>query len=123
MFHSIEKLTLYMHKSIPECYNMINSKITLSIMAIFAASVLVTGAMVAAPSSIYASGDNHKDKSKDKDGISGDGNTNLKFKNVNKPIVSGFDNDVPNDQSNCITFKLAACELGLDLGLIGGIGG
>jgi hypothetical protein len=100
---------------------MITSKTTLGLMAIFAASVLVTGAMVAAPSSIYASGDNHKDKGKD--GISGDGNTNLKFKNVNKPIVSGFDNEVPNDQSNCITFKLAACELGLDLGLIGGIGG
>ena len=102
---------------------MITSKTTLGLMAIFAASVLVTGALVAAPSSIYASGDNHKDKSKDKDGISGDGNTNLKFKNVNKPIVSGFDNEAPNDQSNCITFKLAACEFGLDLGLIGGIGG
>ena len=37
---------------------MINSK-TLGIMAIFAASVLVTGALVAAPS--YASS-NHKDK-------------------------------------------------------------
>jgi hypothetical protein len=104
-----------MHKSIPECYNMINSKITLGIMAIFAASVLVTGALIATPS--YASNGGHKDK----DGVSGDGNTNLKFKNSNKPIVSGFDNEVPNDQSNCLTFKLAACEIGLDLGgLIGG---
>ena len=65
MFCSIEKLTLYMHKSIPECYNMINSKITLSIMAIFAASVLVTGALIATPS--YASNGGHKDK----DGVSG----------------------------------------------------
>ncbi len=96
---------------------MISSKTSLSIIAIFAASVLVTGSLIAAPS--YASGDKHKDK----DGVSGDGNTNLKFKNSNKPIISGFDNEAPNDQSNCLTFKLAACELGLDLGLIGGIGG
>ena len=105
-----------MHKIITECYNMINSKTTLGIMAIFAASMLVTGALIAAPS--YASKDH-----KDRDGVSGDGNTNLKFKNSNKPIVSGFDNDAPNDQSNCVTFKLAACELELDLGgLIGIIG-
>ena len=45
MFYSIRKLTLYMHKSITECYNMINSKTTLGIMAIFAASMLVTGAL------------------------------------------------------------------------------
>src|ERR1051326_2880531 len=114
MFCSIERLIIYMHKSIPEYYNMISSKTTLSIMAIFAASVLVTGALIATPS--YASNGGHKDK----DGISGDGNTNLKFKNSNKPIISGFDNDAPNDQSNCLTFKLATCELGLDLGLIGG---
>jgi hypothetical protein len=93
---------------------MINSKITLGIMAIFAASVLVTGALIATPS--YASNGGHKDK----DGVSGDGNTNLKFKNSNKPIVSGFDNEAPNDQSNCLTFKLAACELEFGLGgLIG----
>jgi len=113
MFCSIEKPTLYMHKSIPEYYNMINSKTTFGIMAIFAASMLVTGALLSAPS--YASGDKHKDK----DGVSGDGNTNLKFKNENKPIVSGFDHDVESDQSNCVTFKLAACEFGLELGLIG----
>ena len=57
-----------MHKSTTECYNMINSK-TLGIMAIFAASILVTGALIATPS--YASGDGHKDKY----GVSGDGNT------------------------------------------------
>ena len=88
---------------------MINSKTTLGLMAIFAASVLVTGAMVAAPSSIYASGDNHKDKSKDKDGISGDGNTNLHFKNINKQPIGGWDVDADNEQSNCISFKGGAC--------------
>ena len=98
MFYSIEKLTLYMHKSIPECYNMINSKITLSIMAIFAASVLVTGALIATPS--YASNGGHKDK----DGVSGDGNTNLKFKNINKQPIGGWDVDADNEQSNCILF-------------------
>ena len=51
---------------------MINSK-TLGIMAIFAASVLVTGALVAAPS--YAKGD---------------GNTITKEKNEGKAIASGF---------------------------------
>ena len=70
---------------------------------------MVTGALVATPS--YAS-NGHKDK----DGVSGNGNTQFKFKNSNKPIVSGFDNDAPNDQSNCLTFKLASCELELDLG-------
>jgi hypothetical protein len=109
MFYSIRKLTLYMHKSTTGKYNMINSK-TLGIMAIFVASILVTGALIATPS--YASGEGHKDK----DGVSGDGNTNLKFKNSNNPIVSGFDNEAPNDQSNCLSFKLAACELDLDLG-------
>jgi hypothetical protein len=103
IFCSIEKLILYMLKSIPECYNMINSKTTLSIMAIFAASVLVTGALIATPS--YASGGGHKDK----DGISGDGNTNLHFKNINKQPVGGFDNDAQNDQSNCIAFKGGEC--------------
>ena len=113
---SIGKLTLYMHKNTTEYYNMINSKTTLGIMAIFAASVLVTGSLIAAPS--FASGDGHKDKKKD--GISGDGNTNLEHKNVNKQISSGLDHDTSNDQSNCITFKLATCELELDLGLFGG---
>ena len=80
---------------------MINSKTTLGIMAIFAASMLVTGALIAAPS--YASKDH-----KDRDGVSGDGNTNLKFKNVNKP-TGGWDNDGPNEQSNCIAFKGADC--------------
>jgi hypothetical protein len=86
---------------------MITSKTTLGLMAIFAASVLVTGAMVAAPSSIYASGDNHKDKGKD--GISGDGNTNLKWKNINKQPIGGWDVDADNEQSNCISFKGGAC--------------
>ena len=86
---------------------MITSKTTLGLMAIFAASVLVTGALVAATPSSYASGDNHKDKSKD--GVSGDGNTNLKFKNINKPNIGGWDADADNTQSNCITFKGADC--------------
>ena len=104
MFCSIEKPTLYMHKSIPEYYNMINSKTTLGLIAIFAASMLVTGALLSAPSS-YASGDKHKDK----DGVSGDGNTNLKFKNENKQPISGFDNEVDNEQINCIPFKGGDC--------------
>jgi hypothetical protein len=103
MFCSIEKLILYMHKSIPECYNMINSKITLGIMAIFAASVLVTGALIATPS--YASNGGHKDK----DGVSGDGNTNLNFKNINKQPIGGWDVDADNEQSNCIAFKGGEC--------------
>jgi hypothetical protein len=87
---------------------MISSKTTLGLMAIFAASVLVTGALVATPpSSIYASGDNHKNKGKD--GISGDGNTNLKFKNVNKQPIGGWDVDADNKQSNCIAFKGGEC--------------
>ena len=97
-----------MYGNATELYNMITSKTTLGLMAIFAASVLVTGALVGAPSS-FASGDNHKDKSKDKDGISGDGNTNLKFKNINKPNIGGWDSDAENTQSNCITFKGADC--------------
>ena len=87
---------------------MITSKTTLGLMAIFAASVLVTGSLVAAPSS-YASGDSHKDKSKDKDGVSGDGNTNLNFKNVNKQPIGGWDADADNEQSNCIAFKGGEC--------------
>ncbi len=60
---------------------MINSK-TLGIMAIFAASVLVTGALIPRPS--YASGDGLKNKNTDKTGVSVDGNTHLKFTNVDK---------------------------------------
>ena len=104
MFRSIEKLILYMHKNATELYNMITSKTTLGLMAIFAASMLVTGALLSAPS--YASGDKHKDK----DGVSGDGNTNLKFKNENKQPISGFDNEVDNEQINCIPFKGGDCE-------------
>ena len=40
-----------------------------------------------------------KDKSKDKDGVSGDGNTNLKFKNVNKQPIGGWDTEADNEQS------------------------
>ena len=98
MFCSIGKLILYMHKSIPECYNMINSKITLSIMAIFAASVLVTGALIATPS--YASGDSHKDKSKD--GVSGDGNTITIQISNGKTSANGLGNEASNVQSNSI---------------------
>ncbi len=83
---------------------MISSKTSLSIIAIFAASVLVTGSLIAAPSS-YASGDKHKDK----DGVSGDGNTNLNFKNINKQPVGGWDVDADNEQSNCIAFKGGEC--------------
>ena len=86
---------------------MISSKTTLGLMAIFAASVLVTGAMVAAPSSSYASGDNHKDKSKD--GVSGDGNT-ITIQ-ISKGEANAFGSDVTatNTQKNCLTFKLASC--------------
>ncbi len=86
---------------------MISSKTTLGLMAIFAASVLVTGAMVAAPSSIYASGDNHKDKGKD--GVSGDGNT-ITIQ-ISKGEANAFGSDVTatNTQKNCLTFKLASC--------------
>jgi hypothetical protein len=88
---------------------MISSKTTLRLMAIFAASVLVTGASVAAPSSSYASGDNHKDKSKDKDGVSGDGNT-ITIQ-ISKGEANAFGSDVTatNTQKNCLTFKLASC--------------
>ena len=86
---------------------MINSK-TLGIMAIFAASVLVTGALIAAPS--YASGDNHKYKGKDKDGVSGDGNTIVKEKNKGKAIASGFGTYAFNVQKNCLTVYSYPCE-------------
>ena len=71
---------------------MINSK-TLGIMAIFAASVLVTGALVAAPS--YASS-NHKDK----DGVSGDGNTIIIQTSNGKAVASGYGTEASNIQSN-----------------------
>ena len=80
---------------------MINSK-TLGIMAIFAASVLVTGASVAAPS--YASS-NHKDK----DGVSGDGNTITKEKNEGKAIASGIFTEAENKQLNCLTVYSSPC--------------
>ena len=70
--------------------NMINSK-TLGIMAIFAASVLVTGALVAAPS--YAKGD---------------GNTITKEKNEGKAIASGFGTTAINLQNNCINSLLVS---------------
>ena len=70
---------------------MINSK-TLGIMAIFAASVLVTGALIAAPS--YAKGD---------------GNTIVKEKNDGKAIASGFGTTAFNTQSNCVTVASYPC--------------
>ena len=79
---------------------MINSK-TLGIMAIFAASVLVTGALMATPS--YAKGDH-----KDKDGVSGDGNTIVKEKNDGKAIASGFGTTAINLQNNCINSLLVS---------------
>jgi hypothetical protein len=84
---------------------MISSKTTLGLMAIFAASVLVTGALVATPS--YASGDSHKDKSKG--GVSGDGNT-ITIQ-ISKGEANAFGSDVTatNTQKNCLTFKLASC--------------
>ena len=72
---------------------MINSK-TLGIMAIFAASVLVTGALIAAPS--YASGD---------------GNTIVKEKNEGKAITSGFFTEAENKQSNCLTVYSSPCTV------------
>jgi hypothetical protein len=81
---------------------MISSKTTLGLMAIFAASVLVTGASVAAPSSSYASGDNHKDKSKDKDGVSGDGNSIVIQISNGKTTANGLGTEASNIQSNSI---------------------
>ena len=78
---------------------MISSKTTLSIMAFFAASVLVTGALVAAPSS-YASGDKHKDKSKD--GVSGDGNTVIIQISKGHTSANGFGTEATNTQSNSL---------------------
>ncbi len=86
---------------------MINSKTSLSIIAIFAASVLVTGVLLATPS--YASGGGHKDKSKDKDGVSGDGNTITIQISKGEAKASGSDVTATNTQKNCLTFKLASC--------------
>ena len=77
---------------------MINSKTTLGIMAIFAASVLVTGALLSAPS--YASGDKHKDKSKD--GVSGDGNTVIIQISNGHTSANGFGTEATNSQSNSL---------------------
>ena len=77
---------------------MISSK-TLGIMAIFVASVLVTGSLVGAPSS-YASSDNHKDKSKD--GVSGDGNTIVIQISNGKASANGLGTEASNVQSNSI---------------------
>ena len=88
-----------MHKSIPEYYNMINSQATLGLIAIFAASVLATGSLVAAPSS-YASGDSHKDKSKD--GVSGDGNTVIIQISNGHTSANGFGTEATNSQSNSL---------------------
>ncbi len=88
-----------MHKNITELYNMITSKTTLGLMAIFAASVLVTGALVATPpSSIYASGDNHKNKGED--GVSGDGNTIIIQISNGKTSANGLGTQASNIQSN-----------------------
>ena len=78
---------------------MISSKTTLSIMTILAASVLATGALVAAPSS-YASGDSHKDKSKD--GVSGDGNTVIIQISNGHTSANGFGTEATNSQSNSL---------------------
>ncbi len=63
-------------------------KNNLGIIAVFAASVLVIRALTTTPS--YASGNGHKDKN----GVSGDGKTNIKLKNVGAPYLSGsYNND------------------------------
>ena len=85
---------------------MINPKTTLGIMAIFVASVLVTGSLVGAPST-YASGDNNRDKSKD--GVSGDGNTITIQISKGEAKAFGSDATATNNQKNCLTFKLASC--------------
>ena len=73
---------------------MINSK-TLGIMAIFAASVLVTAALMATPS--FAKGD-HKDKY----GVSGDGNTIIIQISDGKAIARGLGTEASNTQSNSL---------------------
>jgi hypothetical protein len=77
---------------------MINSK-TLGIMAIFAASVLVTGALAATPS--YASGDGLKNKN----GTSGDGDTIVTQISNAKNSAHGFATEASNVQSNSIVIN------------------
>ena len=81
---------------------MINSK-TLGIMAIFAASVLVTGALASTPS--YASGDGLKDKNTDKKGTSGEGNTIVTQTSNAKNSAHGFATEASNVQSNSIVIN------------------
>jgi hypothetical protein len=76
---------------------MINSKTTLGLIAIFAVSLLVTGALLSAPSS-YASGDKHKDK----DGVSGDGNTVIIQISNGHTSANGFGTEATNSQSNSL---------------------
>ena len=76
---------------------MISSKTTLGLIAIFAASVLVTGSLIAAPSS-YASGDKHKDK----DGVSGDGNTIIIQISKGQTSANGLNTEASNTQSNSL---------------------
>ena len=80
---------------------MITSKTTLGLIAIFAASVLVTGSLAAAPSSSYASGDSHKDD-KSKDGVSGDGNTVIIQISKGKTSANGWGTEASNIQSNSL---------------------
>ena len=80
-----------MCKNLTESSNLINSK-TLGIMAIFAASVLVTGALIAAPS--YAKGD---------------GNTITDFKNKGEAKAGGYGSFAFNAQSNCLTVYSYPC--------------
>jgi hypothetical protein len=74
---------------------MIISKTTLAVMAIFAVSMLVTGSFMAAPS--YASG-GHKDK----DGVSGDGNTIVIQISNGKASANGLGTEASNIQSNSL---------------------
>jgi hypothetical protein len=76
---------------------MISSKTTLGLMAIFAASVLVAGALMAVPSS-YALGDKHKDK----DGVSDDGNTIIIQISKGHSSANGFGTEATNSQSNSL---------------------
>jgi hypothetical protein len=77
---------------------MINSK-TLWIFAIFAASVLVTGALTATSS--YASGNGHKDTND----VSGDNNTIVTQISNGKNSAHGFGTEASNVQSNSIVIN------------------
>ncbi len=83
--------------------NMISQNTTLGVLAILAASVLVTWALVASPS--YAAGDGHKDKR----GISGSNNTIIVQKSKGEAIANGYDTEAINQQSNCLTFDGSTC--------------